>query len=241
MMAMMRHARYASPFTRYRQKARPVLSNVLRIMRMSSAPIVTTDILAANAPRTMHGNTKQHLSLCMARCVCSASTPRPDDRSSIETFFRGQSCPRCVSVEAAATKWDEGRPARRRSTRLYHLRTMLSFFPSPVFASSAHTKATKGDEGGSQNSAPQGAQSGELDQRHTMSFHQCRQSATNCRHISVAPVAQSLTIQSHRGCPISASLLSTGDRGGRDPGGTTTKAAHRSAASTRGLGSIEPC
>ena len=70
----------------------------------------------------------------------------------------------------------------------------------------------------SQNSAPQGAQSGELDQRHTMSFHQCRQSATNCRHISVAPVAQSLTIQSYRGCPISASLLSTGDRGGR-PGG----------------------
>ena len=92
----------------------------------------------------MHGNTKQHLSLCMARCVCSASTPRPDDRSSIETFFRGQSCPRCVSVEAAATKWDvEGRPARRRSTRLYHLRTMLSFFPSPVFASSARTKATR--------------------------------------------------------------------------------------------------
>ena len=39
--SVMRHA-YASLYA-YRQKARSVLSNVLRIMRTSSAPIVTTD------------------------------------------------------------------------------------------------------------------------------------------------------------------------------------------------------
>ena len=81
----------------------------------------------------------------------------------------------------------------------------------------------KGEVGGSQNSAPQGAQSGELDQRHTMSFHQCRQGATNCRHISVAPVAQSLTIQSHRAdvpSPQVSSLPETGvaaTRGAQPP------------------------
>ena len=97
---------------------------------------------------------------------------------------------------------DDGRLRSWRSLLLRHPRCVLSSPPA------------------SQNTArhKQGAQSGELDQRHTMSFHQCRRGATNCRHISVAPVAQSLIIQSHRGCPISASLLSTGDRGGR-PGG----------------------
>ena len=128
----------------------------------------------------------------------------------------------CVTVDLSLVDSDDdGRLRSQRGLLLRRLHFVLSSPPN------------------SQNSAPQGAQSGELDQRHTMSFHQCRQSATNCRHISVAPVAQSLTIQSYRGCPISASLLSTGDRCGRVPGGTTTKAAHRSAASTRGLGSIE--
>ena len=49
--SVMRHA-YASLYA-YRQKARSEISNVLRIMRTSSAPIVTTDLLAAthHAPR----------------------------------------------------------------------------------------------------------------------------------------------------------------------------------------------
>ena len=49
--SVMRHA-YASLHA-YRQKARSVISDVLRIMRTSSAPIVTTDLLAAthHAPR----------------------------------------------------------------------------------------------------------------------------------------------------------------------------------------------
>ena len=47
----MRHA-YASLYA-YRQKARPVLSNVLHIMRMSSAPIVTRPS-GRYAPRTTH-------------------------------------------------------------------------------------------------------------------------------------------------------------------------------------------
>ena len=49
--SVMRHA-YASLYA-CRRKARSVISNVLRIMRTSSAPIVTTDLLAAthHAPR----------------------------------------------------------------------------------------------------------------------------------------------------------------------------------------------
>ena len=72
----MRHA-YASLYA-YRQKARSVLSNVLRIMRMSSAPIVTTD--AFWPLRTTHHASvscvsfaREALSGRYARCITHTS------------------------------------------------------------------------------------------------------------------------------------------------------------------------